>query len=109
MSIGAINGQTALTPTFAAPSAASAPAAAASAAAPTEAAPESTTTATAVVYSSPTQSFDPSTGAVVIQTRNTSTGVVESQTPGTAALQYERSRMLATEKADTGGHHTANS
>jgi len=103
MSISAVNGQATIAPTFAAPSAASAPAAA-----PTESPPESTTTATAVVYSSPTQSFDPSTGSVVIQTRNTSTGVVESQTPGTAALQYERSQMLATEKADTKGHHTAN-
>jgi len=67
----------------------------------------SATTSAAVVYSTPTQTFDPSTGAAVVETRNTATGIVESQTPDKAALQYERSKMLAAEKADTQGHHNA--
>jgi len=106
MSISAITPQAA-SPTFSSSSApTSAPAASASSSSSSSS--SSTTTAAAVLYSSPTQTFDPATGAVVVETRNTSTGVIESQTPGTAALQYERSQMLASEKADTQGHHTAN-
>ena len=97
----------AVSPTFSAQSTASAPVAPAPVTATPTSGGTTTTTAAAVVYSSPTQSFDPSTGAVVVETRNTSTGVLESQTPGTAALQYKHSQMLAAEKTITQARHIA--
>jgi len=60
-------------------------------------------TAAAPLYSSPVQITDPLTGIVVVETRNVDTGVVTSQSPTKGALQYERTQMLATEKAFTKG------
>jgi len=55
------------------------------------------------LYSATVQIFDAATGQVVVETLNTSTGVVQSQTPDKAALQYERAQMLAARNTATRG------
>ena len=60
-------------------------------------------TPTVTLYTSPTQIFDPATGQLVVETLNTLTGAIETQTPSKAALQYERTQMLAAQGSATRG------
>ena len=95
MSVSAISPISAAPPVSAQPAAAAAPAAATASTA---------STAASVLYSAQVQIIDPSTGVVVTETRNVDTGVITSQSPSIAALQYERAQMLAAAKAATKGH-----
>jgi hypothetical protein len=51
-------------------------------------------------YSSPTMAIDGSTGAIIIEYRNSTSGLEESQIPSRAALEYEQSQRLTASKPE---------